>query len=176
MLIKTPPPTPPLKERMHTGYVLLSNEPKASWCAVKTTVIYHSLLCVDSFYLKAKTETASKIPCAGYPLVLVRRLRRISCAKTPAWKGDWHLCFSREVSKLQSIAQRVWKLHFSICCRICHWRASGHMCDHPESFKASFSLRAPHSFSKSKKGMLLASGKGGSCSPLRKIEQCVFIS
>lgn len=78
MLIKIPPPTPPLKERMHMGYVLLSNEPKASWCAVKTTVIYHSVLCMDSFCLKAKTETPSKTPCVGYPLALVRRLSRVS--------------------------------------------------------------------------------------------------
>lgn len=33
---------------------------------------------MDSLYLKAKTETASKIPCIGYPLVLIRRVRRIS--------------------------------------------------------------------------------------------------
>lgn len=54
--------------------MLLSNKLKASWCAVKTTAIYHSLLCMDSLYLKSKAETA----CMGYPLVLVHRLRRIS--------------------------------------------------------------------------------------------------
>lgn len=77
MLIKTPLPTPPLKERLHTGYghSLMSQKPAdVQW----TTVIYHSLLCMVSLYLKAKTETASEIPCIGYPLVVVRRLKRIS--------------------------------------------------------------------------------------------------
>lgn len=69
------------KVKMHTGYGLLSSKPKDKrklTCSEEDlTVIYHSLLCGDSLYLKAKTETAPKIACIGYPSVLVHSLRRI---------------------------------------------------------------------------------------------------
>lgn len=72
------------KVKMHSGYVLLSNEPKGKrklMCSEEDlAVIYHSLLCGDSLYLKAKTETAPKIACVGYLLVLVHGLRRMPSA------------------------------------------------------------------------------------------------
>lgn len=72
------------KVKMHTGYVLLSNEAKGKrklMCSEEDlTVIYHPLLCGDSLYLKAKTETAPKIACVGYPSVFVHSLRSIPSA------------------------------------------------------------------------------------------------
>ena len=69
------------KVKMHTESVSLSNEQKGKrklMCSEEDlTVIYHSLLCGDSLYLKPKTETAPKIACIGYPSVLVHSLRRI---------------------------------------------------------------------------------------------------
>lgn len=72
------------KVKMHTWHVLLSNEPKGKrklMCSEEDlTVIYDPLLCGNSLYLKAKTETAPKIACIGYPSVLVHSLRRIPSA------------------------------------------------------------------------------------------------
>lgn len=69
---------------MHTGYVLLSNEPKGKrklLCSEENlTIIYHSLLWGDSLCLEAKIESGPRIACVGYPSVLVHSLRRILSA------------------------------------------------------------------------------------------------
>lgn len=73
---------------MHTWYVLLSHEPKGKrklMCSEEDlTVICDPLLCGDSLYLKAKTETAPKISFS----VGTQPEENPFCTKTPAWKGD----------------------------------------------------------------------------------------
>lgn len=70
------------KVEMHTGYVLLSNEPNGKrklMCSEEGLPVMHdSLLCGHSLYMKVKAATASRIACISYPLVLVHSLRRIS--------------------------------------------------------------------------------------------------
>lgn len=69
------------KVKMHTGCVLLSNEPKGKiklMCGEEDImVIYYPLLCGVSLYLKAEAEISPKIACIGYLSVLVWSLRRI---------------------------------------------------------------------------------------------------
>lgn len=159
---------------MRTGYVLLSNEPKSKrklLCSEENlTVIYHSLLWGDSLCLKAKIESAPRITCIGYPLVLVHSLRRILSA--PEHQPGRVI----DASAFQEKHQNCKALHRGYE-SFTSPSAAAYATGDPvavsginlKALKPSFSLSAPHSFWKSQKGMLLPSGEGGSVSPLRKI-------
>lgn len=131
---------------MHTGYVLLSNEPKGRrklMCSEEDLPVMHDcLLCGHSLYLKVKAATASRIACVRYPSVLVHSLRRISSVpKHQPGRVMTSLLFKRSVKIAEHCSEgmKASLLRLPL-------RPSGHMWVHPECFKPSSSLRAPHSF------------------------------